>query len=72
MANPDTSPRGPGKAEHGASSEVRWKSGQGRQPYANQGAQEAPPPEGTEVAEGNRREHSGANIEQLEQVKKKP
>ena len=62
-----------GKAEHGAKSEVTWDSGKGRQPYANQGAQEARgTASGDEFAEGNRGDLSGRNQEQLEQVRKKP
>lgn len=60
-----------GKAEHGAPSEVTWDSGKGRQPYANQEADEAGS-HGGEFAEGDRGELSGRNQEQLEQVKKKP
>jgi hypothetical protein len=62
----------PAKAEHGAPSEVTWQGGTGRQPYANQGPREAEEPEGGEVSEGDRGELSGRNLEQLEQVKKKP
>jgi len=60
-----------GKAEHGAPSEVTWKSGKGRQPYANQSGGE-PPTHGGEYAEGDRGERSGRNQEQLEQVKNDP
>jgi hypothetical protein len=59
-----------GKAEHGAPSEVTWKSGKGRQPYANQEGGEAA--HGGEFAEGDRGELSGRNQEQFEQVKRKP
>ena len=62
-----------GKAEHGAPSEVTWGGGAGRQPYANQEAGEAAEPGGgDEFSEGDRSELSGRNLEQLEQVKKKP
>lgn len=61
-----------GKAEHGAPSEVRWNSGEGRQPYANQGATEAEQTGGGEFSEGDRGELSGRNQEQLEQVRKLP
>jgi hypothetical protein len=62
-----------GKAEHGAPSEVSWETGKGHQPYANQGASEGGEPKGgDEFAEGDRGELSGRNLEQLEQVKKKP
>lgn len=60
------------KAEHGTPTEVSWDGGKGRQPYANQGQQEAAPSAGGEFAEGNRGELSGRNREQLEQVRKKP
>lgn len=63
----------PVKAEHGARSEVTWDDGQGRQPYENQ----APAVEGGaaashDFAQGDRGESSGRNVEQLEQVKRKP
>jgi hypothetical protein len=62
-----------GPARHGASTEVIWDEGSGRQPYANQGAEEAAEPEGgDEFPEGDRGELSGRNQEQLAQVKKKP
>jgi hypothetical protein len=62
-----------GKAEHGAPSELTWGGGTGRQPYANQGSDEAGEPGGgDEFSEGDRGELSGRNLEQLEQVKKKP
>ena len=60
-----------GKAEHGAQSEVTWNGGKGRQPYANQGTQETAGDAG-EVAQGDRGDLSGRNMEQLEQVRKKP
>lgn len=60
------------KAEHGAPSEVTWRGGAGRQPYGNQGPSEAGEPGIGEVSDGNRGELSGRNLEQLEQVKKKP
>jgi hypothetical protein len=60
------------KAQHGTPSEVSWDDGAGRQPYANQGPEEAGPAGGGEVGEGDRGELSGRNQEQLEQVRKKP
>lgn len=69
--SPGRSPK-EGKAEHGTPSEVSWDDGAGRQPYANQGPEEAEQTAGGEVAEGDRGELSGRNLEQLEQVKKKP
>jgi hypothetical protein len=75
-AQPESQPgegREAGKASHGAPSEVSWNSGAGRQPYANQGAEEAAEPEvGDHVSEGNRGELSGRNQEQLEKVRKLP
>lgn len=61
------------KARHGARSEVNWDGGQGRQPYENQeGAPEGGPAAAHEAAEGDRGAASGRNLEQLEQVKRKP
>jgi hypothetical protein len=62
------------KAKHGPRSEVTWEGGSGRQPYSNQGADEAEAPnsENEFIAEGNRGELSGRNLEQLEKVKTKP
>jgi hypothetical protein len=62
------------KAKHGPRSEVNWEGGSGRQPYSNQGADEAEAPnsENDSAAEGNRGELSGRNLDQLEKVKKKP
>ena len=62
-----------GKARHGPRNEVTWEGGSGRQPYGNQGDEEAAEPDGgTDVAEGNRGEHSGRNLEQLEEARRKP
>jgi hypothetical protein len=60
------------RGEHGNPSEVSWDDGAGRQPYANQGPEEAAPTAGGEVGEGDRGELSGRNQEQLEKVRKKP
>ena len=61
------------KAKHGDRSEVNWDHGTGRQPYTNQETGEAGEPEGGgEFSEGDRGELSGRNLEQLEQVKRKP
>lgn len=61
------------KAQHGARSEVNWDGGQGRQPYENQdGAAPGGPAAAHETAQGDRGEASGRNLEQLEQVKRKP
>jgi hypothetical protein len=63
-----------GKAQHGPRSEVTWEGGSGRQPYSNQGLDEgAEPSGGDHVAEGDRGELSGRNLEQLERARtKKP
>lgn len=61
------------KASHGPRSEVTWDSGAGRQPYANQEPERPDDPQGwQESPAGDRGELSGRNLEQLEQVKKKP
>jgi hypothetical protein len=65
------SPKGV-RAEHGVPTEVTWDGGAGRQPYANQGAQEAPSAAGGEFPEGDRGELSGRNLEQLERVRQRP
>lgn len=59
-------------ARHGPRSEVTWEGGSGRQPYGNQGREEAAQPAGENVAEGNRGELSGRNFEQLEEARRKP
>jgi hypothetical protein len=68
------SPRDPRpKANHGSPSEVSWDGGRGRQPYQNQGGQEQGPPNGGDEFEaGDRGEHSGRNLEQMEQAKGTP
>lgn len=66
---------GPDKphAEHGPPSEVRWRGGQGRQPYANQGPQEADEPNcGDKYDSGDRGAHSGTTQEQMRQVSGTP
>ncbi len=64
MADPDKP-----HAEHGPPSEVRWRSEQGRQPYANQGPQEAEAPNcGDQYDSGDRGVHSGTTLEQMRQV----
>lgn len=65
--------RPPTKAGHGYSNELRWRSGQGRQPYANQGATEAEPAGlGDEFEAGDRAPYSGNNLEQMRRVRGKP
>lgn len=73
--NDSTTPVDPGSvnAEHGARSEVTWDSGQGRQPYENrQDDAQATPAAAHETPEGDRGAASGRNLDQLEQVKRKP
>jgi hypothetical protein len=60
------------KGQHGPRSEVSWEGGSGRQPYANQGKEEAAEPGGGDVAEGNRGDLSGRNAEQLDEARRKP
>jgi len=60
-------------APHGQTSELRWTTGQGRQPYANRGAQEALEPNLGDVFEaGDRGPWSGTHQAQMEQVRQKP
>lgn len=67
-ADKSTKPR----AGHGTPSEVSWNGGAGRQPYANQGPEEAAETGGgDEFPAGDRGELSGRNLEQLDEVKKK-
>ncbi len=68
---PGKDPKAP-KAEHGTPSEVSWDGGKGRQPYANQGAEEAAETGGGEYPAGDRGDLSGRNLDQLDQVRKKP
>ncbi|MBE7369264.1 hypothetical protein [Ramlibacter pallidus] len=71
-------PRDPGEAEgdghakHGYRNEVSWDGGKGAQPYANQGSEEQGPASAREHEAGNRGDASGRNLEQLEDVKRKP
>ena len=57
---------------HGARTEVSGKGGKGRQPYANQGSEEAGPATGDEFEAGDRGDLSGRTQEQDEQVRRKP
>ena len=63
-----------GQAKHGARSEITWEGGSGRQPYSNRGKEEAAEPNAPddEVAEGNRGDRSGRNVDQLDEAKRKP
>jgi hypothetical protein len=67
-ADKTTKPR----AGHGTPSEVSWNGGTGRQPYANQGPEEAEQTGGGEFPAGDRGELSGRNLEQQDAVRKKP
>ena len=69
--NPGKGPE-PGHARHGPRSEVTWEGGSGRQPYANQGPQETTESDNHEVAEGNRGDESGRNLEQLRKSRGTP
>ena len=61
------------RAGHGYSNEVRWSTGQGRQPYANQGPQEADAPNcGDTYDSGNRGAHSGTTLEQMREARAIP
>jgi hypothetical protein len=60
-----------GRAQHGYRNEVTWDGGKGRQPYTNQ-EEEKGPAAAHETEAGNRGSASGRNIEQLEQLKRKP
>jgi hypothetical protein len=62
----------PGKARHGPRNEVSWEGGSGRQPYANQGPEEAAEPSPGETELGNRGDLSGRNIDQLDEARRKP
>jgi hypothetical protein len=69
--NPDAKATKP-RAGHGTPSEVSWNGGTGRQPYANQGPEEAEQTGGGEFPAGDRGELSGRNLEQQDAVRKKP
>jgi hypothetical protein len=63
---------GDGRAAHGSRNEVSWDGGKGRQPYTNQGEEEQGPASAREYEAGNAGDVAGRNLEQLEQVKRKP
>jgi hypothetical protein len=63
---------GDGKARHGYRNEVSWEGGAGRQPYTNQGEVEQGPASAREYEGGNAGDVAGRNLEQLEEVKRKP
>ncbi|MEJ7929291.1 hypothetical protein WG922_04820 [Ramlibacter sp. AN1015] len=68
----DPKRRPPDKAEHGYRNEVSWDGGAGRQPYENQDEDNKNIPGSPEYAEGDRGARSGENLDQLEEVKRKP
>jgi len=63
---------GDGQAAHGYRNEVNWDGGKGGQPYSNRGEVEQGPDAMPEIEAGNAGDVAGRNVEQLEQVKKKP
>jgi hypothetical protein len=63
---------GDGQAKHGYRNEVSWDGGKGRQPYTNQGSEEQDTSAASEAEAGNRGDASGRNLDQLEEVKRKP
>ena len=63
---------GDGTAQHGPRTEVTWEGGLGRQPYSNQGDDEQGPATAKESEAGDRGSRSGTNLDQMEQVKRKP
>jgi hypothetical protein len=64
--------RGDGQAAHGYRNEVSWDGGKGAQPYANQGEVEQGTDAAGEFEGGDRGDASGRNLDQLEEVKRKP
>lgn len=62
---------GDGQAKHGYRNEVSWEGGSGRQPYTNQ-ERELPPAAAREFEGGNAGEAAGRNVEQMEEVTRKP
>ena len=63
---------GDGGALHGYRNEVSWDEGKGRQPYANRGEVEQSPDAMPAPEAGNAGETAGRNLEDLEEVKRKP
>lgn len=63
---------GDGRAAHGYRNEVSWDGGKGRQPYTNQGEVEQGPASAREYTAGDAGDVAGRNLEQLEEVKRKP
>lgn len=68
---PKAPPEGDVRAGHGYRNEVSWDGGRGRQPYANQGAEEIPPDTAGEVEAGDAGPIAGNNIEELRQLKER-
>lgn len=63
---------GDGHAAHGYRNEVTWDAGKGRQRYGNRGEEEQVTGAAGEFEAGNAGETAGRNMEQLEEVKRKP
>lgn len=63
---------GDGRAAHGYRNEVSWDAGKGRQPYANRGEAEQGTGAAGDFEAGNVGDVAGRNMEQLEEVKRKP
>jgi hypothetical protein len=64
--------QGDGRAAHGYRNEVSWDGGKGRQPYTNQGDEELGPASAREYEAGNAGDAAGRNVEQLDEVRRKP
>ena len=62
---------GHGRAQHGYRNEVSWEGGSGRQPYTNQ-ERELGPAAAKEFEGGDAGETAGRNVQDLEEVKRKP
>lgn len=66
-------PPAPARAGHGYRNEVSWRSGRGRQPYANQAPDAPHPPTALPEAEqGDRGEHSGVHQQQARDARGTP
>ena len=63
---------GDGQAAHGRPTELTWDDGKGRQPYANEGVEEQGSGTAGTAEAGDRGDSSGRNLDQVEQVKRKP
>jgi hypothetical protein len=63
--------RGDGRAQHGYRNEVTWDGGKGRQPYTNQEEELRPGAAGA-FEGGNAGATAGRNLEDLEELRRKP